>query len=82
MRNLLLTLSLLCFIFIAGCSSATPVPEPTLVLAEEPTSTPEPEPTAVVKMVDYCVDCHTDKEQLVATVKPVVESEGESSGVG
>ena len=73
---------MLCLVFIAGCSSATPAPEPTLVLTEEPTSVPEPQPTEIVKTVDYCVDCHTDKEQLVATGKPIVEVEGESSGVG
>lgn len=82
MRKLPLFFSLLCLIIVAGCNSATATPEPTLVPVKEPTSTPEPEPTVVVEIVDYCVDCHTDKEQLVATGKPVLTAEAESSGVG
>jgi hypothetical protein len=51
---------------------------------EEPTPAPAP-PTeeVVVEMVDYCVSCHTDKEELIATAKvEEEEAEGESSGVG
>ena len=80
MRKLPIFFSLLCLIIVAGCNSATATPEPTLVPVKEPTSTPEPEPTEVVEVVDYCVDCHTDKEQLVAVANPILESE--SSGVG
>jgi hypothetical protein len=69
---------------LTGCNTSTPIPaEPTTV----PTITPEPvmlpEPTEVpTEIVDYCVSCHTDKEQLVSTAKPVLEAEAESSGVG
>jgi hypothetical protein len=37
----------------------------------------EPEPE-----VDYCVECHTDKEALIATAKPEVEVASENEGEG
>ena len=83
MRKLLFLMSMLCLLYLTGCNTATPAPEPTTVATKtsEPAPTPEPtmEPT---EMVDYCVSCHTDKEQLISTAKPVVEAEAESSGVG
>jgi len=83
MRKLFIYLSMSCLFFLAGCATATPAPmpesEPTVLPTEVPTLIPTPVPT---KVVDYCVDCHTDKEQLISTAKPVVEAESESSGVG
>ena len=85
MRKILICLSIPCLFFLAGCTTATPAPEPnpepepTALPTEAPTLVPTPEPTEVV---DYCVDCHTDKEQLISVAKPVVEAESESSGVG
>lgn len=84
MRRLLFLVSILCLLYLTGCNASTPIPaEPTAV----PTKTPEPvmlpDPTeAPTEIVDYCVSCHTDKEQLVSTAKPVLEAEAESSGVG
>ena len=83
MRKLVLYLSMLCLLFLAGCATATPEPtpepEPSPIPSETPTVVPTPVPT---EAVDYCVGCHTDKEQLISTAKPVVEAESESSGVG
>ena len=81
MRKLLIFTSLLGLLILAGCNTTTPTPEPTEALTETPEQTPTstPQPT---EMVDYCISCHTDKEQLISTAKPVVEAESESSGVG
>ena len=83
MRKLFIFLSITCLFSLAGCTTATPEPtpepEPTALPTEVPTLIPTPVPTEVV---DYCVDCHTDKEQLISTARPVVEAESESSGVG
>jgi hypothetical protein len=83
MRKLIIILSIPCLLILAGCTASTPAPtlepEPTALPTEVPTLVPTPVPTEVV---DYCVDCHTDKEQLISTAKPVVEAESESSGVG
>jgi hypothetical protein len=81
MRKLFVFLGIACVLFLSGCNSSTPAPEPdpTPLPTDVPTLVPSPEPT---KVVDYCVECHTDKEQLISTAKPVVETESESSGVG
>jgi hypothetical protein len=69
-------------LFLAGCQAATPEPIPTDT-AIPPTPTLEPTATVeVVVSVDYCVDCHTDKDQLISTAKPEETAEEESSGVG
>ena len=69
-------------LFLAGCQAVTPEPVPTDT-AIPPTPTIEPTETIeVVADVDYCVDCHTDKEQLISTAKPEEVAEEESSGVG
>jgi len=76
-------------VWLAACTAAKPaagdpdVEPPALAqaLSSTPTvPTPTPEPTA--EPVDECVACHTDKERLIDTADPVVETEGESSGVG
>lgn len=75
-------LMLVFMLLLAGCQTATPEPTPTNT-AIPPIPTMEPTATvAVVANVDYCVDCHTDKEQLISTAKPEETVEGESSGVG
>jgi len=57
--------------------------EPTATPTQEPTATPTLEPTPTeVAVADYCVDCHTDKEQLIATAKEEKPAESESKGVG
>ena len=85
MRKYLYILILLFVLLISSCQSATP--EPTLVATEEPTreavveANEEPVATETAT-VDQCVQCHTDKEQLIATAKLEVVVESESSGVG
>ena len=75
----------LTLLFLSGCQAAAEVPAATeVIVEEEPVPTPIP-PTeeVVVEVVDYCVSCHTDKEELIATAKvEEEEAEGESSGVG
>ena len=70
-------LALLLFLLV-GCQTATP---------EEPVSTKTAAPTTESTMepaieVDYCISCHTDKEQLINTAKPEEVVEEESKGVG
>ncbi len=71
------------FLSLSGCTGATP---PSEEVAEEPTEepAPEPEPAPVVEAeeVDHCLDCHTDKESLVSTAKPVEIVVAESEGAG
>ena len=67
-------------LLLAGCQAATPEPVPTNTPIP-PTPTIEPTVEVVVDE-DYCVSCHTDKEQLISVAKPVEETESESSGVG
>jgi hypothetical protein len=82
-------------LLLAACTPAA-APEPTATLAPTetntppppthtpeptPTDTPEPTPTEIV-VVDYCVACHTDKDQLILTAKIEEEVEEESEGVG
>ncbi len=67
-------------LLLAGCQKAA-TEEPVPTVTEAP-PTAEPTEEAVVE-VDYCLSCHTDKEQLVATAKPEEEAaESESKGVG
>jgi mono/diheme cytochrome c family protein len=83
-------------VLLAGCSSAvTPSPtvtnppaEPT-VAAPSPTvaqaaatATTAPTATEEIAEVDQCVECHTDKDQLISTAKVEEEVEDESEGAG
>ncbi len=79
----LITFSLVA-VALAACAPATMPPTATVLPTEEPAPTlaaPTPAPAAT-EFVDYCLDCHSDKEQLVALAKPEVETESESKGVG
>ncbi|HEX5837178.1 MAG TPA: hypothetical protein VFY26_05055 [Anaerolineales bacterium] len=78
MRKFYLILILLFSILLAGCK-ASPAPAPVDEAAVEPSPVPAP---STVEEVDYCVSCHTDKEQLISTAKPVLAAESESRGVG
>ncbi|PWH11924.1 MAG: hypothetical protein DDG60_15835 [Anaerolineae bacterium] len=66
--------------FLAACSAQqTPiVTEESAVPPATPTLLPQPSP-----VVDYCLDCHTDKDKLVALAKEEDAGHGsESEGVG
>jgi len=86
------------FLALSACSAAeyqTPV-EPTAgestqaVASEEPAAknigdgSQEEAPVVALptEQVDYCLECHTDKEALTALAKPEIKAEAESEGVG
>lgn len=48
-----------------------------------PTRTPSLVPTPTqAKVVDYCVDCHTNKDTLIKNLKPAEVKPAESEGAG
>ena len=74
---------------VTACSSTNEAPQPTATYVPQksvPTAVPTVEAAALpeeVEMVDECIRCHTDKEQLIDTAKPEVEDhESESEGEG
>ncbi|MFN7037362.1 MAG: hypothetical protein ACK4SN_13475 [Bellilinea sp.] len=68
-------------ILLAGCArAAQPVPTSTSEVSTQPlvptaTATSQPQ-------VNYCVECHTDKDRLIQTAKPEEEVIVESEGAG
>ncbi len=68
-------------VILAACgTAATQTPAPTEApVAATATSAPT---ATIAPVVDECLACHTDKDQLVAMAKPEEHSEGESKGVG
>ncbi len=46
---------------------------------QAPTESPTAEPVAAT---DYCVDCHSDTDQLIDTANPVEEVVSENKGEG
>ncbi|MCK6539760.1 MAG: hypothetical protein L6Q26_06845 [Anaerolineales bacterium] len=78
--KLKLTSALIVFTFLLTACGKAVTPSPIATAEEEPVET-----EAVVEVqpeADECVACHTDKQRLIDTAKPVVEAEGESKGVG
>jgi PBP1b-binding outer membrane lipoprotein LpoB len=70
---------------------AAPVEQPTqpqiTATSVEATATVESSPTPAstateVAVVDYCLECHTDKDQLILTAKIEEEAPKESEGAG
>ncbi len=83
MRKTLLGVLLLVFTLLVGCQTASPEPvQPSSEPAPTIEPSPTPEPTEVIIQPDYCVECHTDKEKLIASARPEEVVESESSGAG
>jgi hypothetical protein len=64
-------------LFVAACATTK---------VESPTATTMPTQTEAVPAsapeADECLACHTDKQRLIDTAKPVEVVESESKGVG
>jgi hypothetical protein len=69
------------FLLLLGACTATTVPTTAQEATESPSAVPAL-PTVEVEAEDYCVSCHTDKEQLISNAKPIEVAESESKGVG
>jgi hypothetical protein len=63
-------------------STADVAVEPTLEEKEAPTETSVETEIAAVETVDYCLTCHTDKDQLIQTASQIEEVPEESEGAG
>jgi hypothetical protein len=70
-------------------TSAPPTEKPVATLTVAPPATSTEVPTAVpplapttVAQANACVACHTDKQHLIDTAKPVEAKVSESEGVG
>jgi hypothetical protein len=78
MRKTILVLVSISAIGLAACQKPTPTP-----LALQPTPAEIfPVSQKIEDRENYCLSCHSDKEQLIATAKPEEEVEAESSGAG
>ena len=74
----------LLFMGLSGCAGATPVPVTPTEEPVEEESVPIPELATVSEPVEVnnCLECHTDKDQLISTAKAeeVIVSENEGEG--
>jgi len=65
----------------ATARAATPTLDPNATQTTTRTLTPTMVPTAT-EVVDNCVECHTNKDNLVGNLKPTVVVVKESEGAG
>lgn len=56
--------------------------ESTVVETEAPTEAPTQTEATPTEIVDQCIECHTDKDQLIDTAAPEEEVVEESEGAG
>jgi PBP1b-binding outer membrane lipoprotein LpoB len=78
-KSKILSTLIVVFFLLSACAP-TESPSPTATAETKPTET-----EAAVKIqpeTNECLACHTDKQRLIDTAEPVVETESESSGVG
>jgi len=69
----------LTFVLVVLSSCSTKSPTPAAAVPESPTA----EATAIAEPVaNECLNCHTEKQRLIDTAKPVVVADAESKGVG
>jgi hypothetical protein len=78
MRKILAVLISTSLIGLAACQKAAPVP----VWAEPTAPAVIPVSQKIDAQENYCLSCHSNKEQLIATAKPEEMVESESSGAG
>ncbi|MHC1782557.1 MAG: hypothetical protein AB9891_07325 [Anaerolineaceae bacterium] len=92
-RTFFYWLALLLVISLTACAPAAQpsvVPEPAAETQPAMEAAPETEATAPTEEIpateaaatDTCIDCHTDKDQLILTADAVVEEVEESKGAG
>ena len=73
------------FLSLSGCTGGTPTlapEEPTEEPTEEAAPDPEPAPVMEAAEVNHCLDCHTEKQSLISTAKPVEVLVSENEGEG
>lgn len=72
------TILLASIFFLTACAravaaTATPLPEETPIITT---------PVIEDAFINECKNCHTDKQLLIDTARPIVVAEAESKGVG
>jgi hypothetical protein len=90
MKKILIVLFALLFLGLAACQPAvveTPAAEAQVEAEPDVEETTPPTVTQAVALLepatDYCLDCHTDKDRLVALAVEEEDAHGsESEGVG
>lgn len=85
MRKIWTIFFVLSLLLLSGCQTMAEEPTATEASVEEKPAATLVSPTeeSVNAKVDYCMSCHADKKELIATAKvEEEEAEGESSGVG